>query len=79
MSAEARGTGLAAALLVDGEKRLAENGVTHAHLLCLPENTRAARFYEKHGWDTGGPTMETLFTEDGPFALPLLRFEKTLL
>ena len=79
VGASARGTGLAAALLADGEARLAENGVGRAHLLCLPENQRAARFYEKHGWTTPGPTMQTLFTEDGPYPLRLFRFEKSLL
>lgn len=74
----ARGTGLAKTLLIDGEARMAASGVSQAHLLCLPENARAARFYEKHGWKTGGPTLQRLFTEDGPYTLPLLRFEKSL-
>lgn len=78
VSPTTRGTGLAAALLADGEERLALAGIRRAHLLCLPENTRAARFYEKHGWTTDGPSIQTLFTEDGPYPLKLLRFEKDM-
>ncbi len=78
VSSEARGTGLAGALLADGEARLAANGVTRAHLLCVIENTRAARFYEKHGWENTGPSLEAVFTDDGPFEFTVLRFEKTL-
>lgn len=74
----ARGTGLAAALLADGEARLAASGVTRAHLLCVIENTRAARFYEKYGWKNTGPSRESVFTDDGPFEFTVLRFEKTL-
>ena len=44
---EARGSGVAAALLADGEARLAERGVTTAWLACAVGNDRAARFYEK--------------------------------
>ncbi len=76
---EARGTGLAQALLADGEARLAANGVRRAHLLCVIENTRAVHFYEAQGWENTGPTMGSVFTEDGPFTFKLLRFEKTLL
>ena len=76
---KAQGTGLAARLLADGETRLAETGTTRAHLLCLEENTRAARFYDRQGWENLGPRDETLDTLEGPFPLTLLRFEKTLL
>ena len=76
---EAQGTGLAARLLADGEARLSETGATRAHLLCLEENTRAARFYDRQGWENLGPRNETLDTLEGPFPLTLLRFEKTLL
>lgn len=46
----ARGSGLAARLLADGEMRLREAGVTLARLDCLPQNARAVCFYRKHGW-----------------------------
>ncbi len=44
---EARGTGVAAALLADAEARLSANGVATAWLACAIGNDRAARFYEK--------------------------------
>lgn len=75
---EARGTGLAATLLADGEARLAARGVRRPHLLCVIRNTRAARFYERHGWKNMGISREAVATEDGPFAFDVLRFEKTL-
>lgn len=74
----ARGTGLARRLLADGEARLAAGGTTRAFLLCVIENTRAARFYAREGWTDMGVSTETLQTEDGPFRLDVLRFEKRL-
>jgi GNAT superfamily N-acetyltransferase len=47
VSAEARGTGVAAALIEDAEVRLADAGVGVAWLACAIGNERAARFYEK--------------------------------
>lgn len=75
---QARGSGLAAGLLADGEKRLAAQGITRAHLLCVIENHRAARFYARHGWTNMGVSVEAVQTEDGPFRFELLRFEKNL-
>ena len=78
VSRAARGTGLAAALLSDGEARLKDNGIIRAHLLCVIENVRAARFYERRGWENMGVFREPVQTEEGPFVFDLLRFEKTL-
>ena len=75
---DARGGGVAARLLADGEERLAANGIRRAHLLCVIENARAARFYERQGWTNMGVSVESVQTEDGPFAFKLLRFEKSL-
>jgi len=74
----ARGTGNAAALLANGEARLASSGVRRAFLLCVPQNIRAARFYARHDWVNMGECDEPVFTADGPFPLRVLRFEKTL-
>ena len=74
----ARGSGLAARLLADGEARLAANGITRAHLLCVIENTRAAAFYARQGWQNMGVFREAVQTEDGPYRFDLIRFEKTL-
>lgn len=75
---EARATGLATILLSDAEARLAASGIARAHLLCVIENTRAARFYERQGWQNMGVFREAVQTEDGPFTFDLLRFEKDL-
>jgi ribosomal protein S18 acetylase RimI-like enzyme len=50
ISAEARGSGVAVALVADAEARLSENGAETAWLACAIGNDRAARFYEKCGW-----------------------------
>jgi GNAT superfamily N-acetyltransferase len=78
VSPEARGTGLAARLLADGEARLAARGVKRAHLLCVIENTHAAAFYARKGWENVGAAIEAVQTENGPFRFKLLRFEKSL-
>lgn len=74
----ARGTGIAADLLTDGECRLALGGVKRACLLCLPQNTVAARFYARQGWEDCGIKCEKLFGSGGGFELDVIRFEKTL-
>jgi ribosomal protein S18 acetylase RimI-like enzyme len=77
-SRAAHGTGIAAALLGDGEARLRQSGVTRARLECVIENARAIRFYEKHGWERVGQAAGMLETEKGPFAMPVLVFTKSL-
>ena len=75
---EARGTGAAAALLDDGEARLAANGVRLAYLGCALGNERAARFYEKRGWRRAGRVTDYVDTAEGPFPLDVWRYEKAL-
>ena len=76
---EARGTGIAAALIADGEARLAERGVTTAWLSCAIGNDRAARFYEKRGWVRARTMANRLETQDGVFEVDIWRYEKELL
>ena len=78
VSAEARGTGVARALIDDAEARLAESGVKRAWLACAIGNERAARFYEKCGWRRTGTMINHLRTEEGPFDLEVWRYEKSL-
>ena len=78
VSAAARGTGIAAVLLADGEARLAADGVATAWLACAIGNERAARFYEKHGWRRIGSMINRLDTPDGIFPLEVWRYEKML-
>jgi ribosomal protein S18 acetylase RimI-like enzyme len=78
VAASARGTGAAAALLADGERRLAAHGVTTAWLSCAMGNERAARFYQKCGWRRVGTMWADLETSEGPFPLESWRYEKRL-
>jgi GNAT superfamily N-acetyltransferase len=73
---EARGTGVAAALLADGESRIADRDVTTAWLACVIGNDRAARFYEKHGWRRARTMMSAAETADGVFEREVWRYEK---
>jgi ribosomal protein S18 acetylase RimI-like enzyme len=78
VSAAAHGSGIAAALLADGEARLTADGVATAWLACAIGNERATRFYEKHGWLRIGTMINRLDTPDGVFPLEVWRYEKTL-
>ena len=78
VAAEARGSGVAAALIADAELRLAASGVTTAWLACAIGNDRAARFYEKCGWRRVGTMINQAETQEGLFALETWRYEKSL-
>jgi GNAT superfamily N-acetyltransferase len=78
VSAAARGTGVATTLIADAEARLAENGVETAWLACAIGNERAAKFYEKCGWQRVGNMVNHLETPDGTFDLEVWRYEKPL-
>jgi GNAT superfamily N-acetyltransferase len=72
----ARGTGVAVALIDDGEARLAARGIATAWLSCAVGNNRAARFYDKRGWTNARTMMNRLETEQGVFEVPIWRYEK---
>lgn len=78
VSAGARGSGVAAALMADAEARLAANGIKTAWLACAIGNDRAARFYEKRGWHRVGTMVNHAETMEGTFPLEVWRFEKSL-
>jgi ribosomal protein S18 acetylase RimI-like enzyme len=75
----ARGSGVAAALLADGEARLAACRVRTAWLACAIGNDRAARFYEKNGWRRVGTMVNYAETSNGAFPLEVWRYEKALI
>lgn len=75
---QARGTGVAVALILDAERRLSTEGVAKAWLACAIGNERAARFYEKRGWIRTGTVIEQLEVESGSFPLEVWRYEKPL-
>ena len=78
VSARARGSGVAAALIADGEARLSAKGVETAWLTCAIGNDRAARFYEKCGWHRTGTVVEELATPEGTIQVDVWRYEKRL-
>ena len=78
VAAEARGSGVAAALIADAEAQLYEAGVETAWLACAIGNERAARFYEKCGWHRTGKMISPAETSSGTFPLEVWRYEKTL-
>lgn len=78
VSAQARGSGVAAALIADAELRLRANGVETAWLACAIGNERAARFYEKCGWHRVGTMLNQAETSAGTFPLDVWRYEKHL-
>jgi GNAT superfamily N-acetyltransferase len=78
VSEQARGSGIAAALMADAEGRLAKSGVELAWLACAIGNDRAARFYEKSGWRRVGVVTYQAETSAGTFPLEVWRYEKRL-
>jgi ribosomal protein S18 acetylase RimI-like enzyme len=78
VSAQSRGSGVAAALIADAEAQLAEAGVETAWLACAIGNERAARFYEKRGWHRAGTMINQLDTSNGTFPLEVWRYEKRM-
>lgn len=75
---EARGTGLAAALIADAEDELSGRGIALAWLACAIGNDRAARFYQKAGWKLAGEVVINMKTSEGGFDLKVWRYEKRL-
>ena len=78
VSAEARGSGVARALMADAEAHLAKSGIGTAWLACAIGNDGAARFYEKCGWSRVGVIAYQAETSSGNFPLEVWRYEKRL-
>ena len=78
VSRQARGGGMATALIADAEARLAEAGTETAILDCAIGNLRAARFYDKQGWHRTGTVAVHVETTEGDFPLEIWRYEKQL-
>lgn len=73
-----RGSGVAAVLLAEAERRIAAAGFDTAWLAVVPGNARARRFYERQGWhDAGGFDYEAV-TATGTFSVPCRRYVKSL-
>jgi GNAT superfamily N-acetyltransferase len=70
-----QGQGVAARLMVSAEAALAGR---LAWLACSLGNTRAARFYEKAGWQRAAQEVYPVETASGPQSVTIWRFEKDL-
>jgi ribosomal protein S18 acetylase RimI-like enzyme len=55
VSSRHRGTGVANLLLAEAERQVAAGGHERAWLAVVAGNSRARRFYERHGWADEGP------------------------
>ena len=77
VSSAARGSGVAASLIIDAEARLRAGGAGTAWLACAIGNDRAARFYEKRGWIRTGTVTEHLEAGSGTYPLEVWRYEKS--
>jgi ribosomal protein S18 acetylase RimI-like enzyme len=78
VSSQARGSGVASALIADAEAGLSARGVVTAWLACAIGNERATRFYEKSGWRRVGTFVDRLETPEGEILLEVWRYEKSL-
>ncbi|MFI9814291.1 GNAT family N-acetyltransferase [Saccharothrix variisporea] len=74
VSADHRGAGVADVLLAEAERRVAAHHDT-AWLAVVAGNTRARRFYERHGWTDSGPFVHQA---PGGIAVPAHRYVKRL-
>ena len=78
VSARHRGAGVADALMAEAEARLRAAGHTSAWLAVVAGNSRARRFYERHGWTDDGPFEHLAPGPDGPIQVPAHRYIKQL-
>ena len=78
---EARGSGIAQALLSHAEGSLALRGVAKAELFCTVGNQRAQRFYERNGWRWARTFDDALWCPESGIDVPSVpthRYTKAL-
>jgi GNAT superfamily N-acetyltransferase len=78
VASTARGTGVAAALIEDAERRIAEAGHLRAWLAVVANNARARAFYERQGWRDAGEFLYPAEVELGVVYVLCRRYEKDL-
>jgi GNAT superfamily N-acetyltransferase len=76
VAAHYRGSGVAAALLAEAERRVRANGHERAWLAVVPGNARARRFYERNGWADEGPFEYGATSARGRIAVACRRYVK---
>jgi GNAT superfamily N-acetyltransferase len=74
---DARGSGVAAALLDEGERRVATR-YRQSWLAVVAGNARARRFYERQGWRDGGALDYEADVLAGTVTVPVRRYVKDL-
>jgi len=65
VSAAARGSGIATALLSYAERELHRHGIIEAELYCTAGNLRAQKFYEREGWELSRTFEDALWLPRG--------------
>jgi GNAT superfamily N-acetyltransferase len=76
VSADHRGSGVAAVLITEAERQVKANGYAEAWLAVATGNARARRFYERSGWTDAGALDYPADTENGPIPVPCHRYTK---
>jgi GNAT superfamily N-acetyltransferase len=76
VSADHRGSGVAAVLLAEAERVVAAAGHRRAWLAVAAGNARARRFYERCGWADEGPFDYGAAISGGTITVPCHRYVK---
>jgi GNAT superfamily N-acetyltransferase len=76
VAAAGRGSGIAAALLAEAERRVAAAGHETAWLAVVAGNARARRFYERSGWSDKGRFDYAAQHAGGTVGVPCHRYVK---
>ena len=79
VSADHRGTGVAAVLLAAAERLVEANGHGRAWLAVVGGNARARRFYERNGWTDEGAFDYSATGPAGPIVVRSHRYAKPVL
>ena len=73
-----RGTGVAADLLAEAERRIAAAGHDEAWLAVVAGNARARRFYDKRGWRDAGDLPYEVTANGQVFVSPCRKYVKAV-
>ena len=76
VASEARGTGVARALLAEAERQVRANGHEVAWLAVVPGNARARAFYARAGWLDEGPFDYPASVDGRSISVPCHRYVK---
>jgi len=76
VSADHRGTRVAAALMREAERQVRANGNAKAWLAVVAGNARARAFYEREGWRDEGAFDYAAAGPEGPIEVPCRRYTK---